>query len=187
MKSFFVGDVGPPQPWLQILVVFLAVSKLNLGVERSLRPQTATPVLLRNHIIFDERLLPLGQVGDFFPFSFVEEPIHLVVRLVFEDLVVQELLPVLYISELLERPPVPVVVILEDEVFGRVALLGKAIATSLTKLYTLSFCFSVAFSLSSKCDWEYLRGGEDIWRSVLRLCGDRPRPGRLSCIGAGCT
>jgi hypothetical protein len=69
--------------------------------------------------------LPLGQLLDLLPLSFIEVFIHLVVRLVAEGLEGEELGGVLDVTELFEGPPVLIVVVLEDEGLVSLTLLRE--------------------------------------------------------------
>lgn len=62
----------------------------------------------------------------------------------------KEFLSVLDVSELLEWPPMLVVVIFKDKRILTMTLLCKNVDTSRTKLCTLTLYFSIAFYLKSK-------------------------------------
>jgi hypothetical protein len=128
-------------------VILFARAKLYFGIEWSLTAQTPAALLLRDDFGTHEVLLPLGELLDLLPFALVEVFIHLVVRLVAEGLEGHELSSVLDVAELLQRAPVLVVVVFEDERLLCLALLFQWRGTSRRKLLTFSCCFSRAFSL----------------------------------------
>ena len=81
-------------------MIFLLISELYLRVQRSLRPQASTPLLMRDDLILDQILFSYGKMCNFLSFSFVEEAIHIIVGLVPENLMVQEFFPIFNISKL---------------------------------------------------------------------------------------
>ena len=68
----------------------------------------------------------------------------------------QEFLSVLDVPELLERPPVLIVVVFEDEGILALTLLCKKVNTSRTKLCIRALYFSIAFSLKPEWKGRYL-------------------------------
>lgn len=99
----------------------------------------------------------------------------------------EEFLGVLDVSELLEWPPVLVVVVFENKGILVLTLLCKKLSTSRTKLCTLALYFSTAFYLKPKWRRSYFSALERIWRifvlkpAAFRSCGPP------SYIDAGCT